>query len=334
MYPDNKTIEKKLHQANQLDHKALLSLKETINKISSFKNRIEALQSYLDSYEFEVKEFYGVALDLDKNNFNNYFYLEPAMCYSLSTDYYQGLNERKHWHKNVYEAPELLNFWIEFLDTEGELGKFSVQNIGPRQKVTNDNTVKSIYYRNAPLVIFTTPGTERNQTGYRYIEAIEGLPEDMHTYKIISNSAGNPYTDATDIPIGSLGRSEYKIVDSYDKKSYNYWRYEEVSDSSGTRGVWRGKEYDGIYSQLFATSGQGKSAKDAIDTLLYTHSYCIESTTITTMPVYHLQPNTRVYVYDSNTNIEGEYIISQLTVPLTYNGTMNLTTTKAVDRII
>ena len=32
--------------------------------------------------------------------------------------------------------------------------------------------------------------------------------------------------------------------------------------------------------------------------------------------------------------IEGEYILTKLTVPLNYNGTMNLTATKAIDRII
>jgi hypothetical protein len=35
-------------------------------------------------------------------------------------DYYHGENNT-HWNKNVFEHPELLNFWFDFLDTSGEL---------------------------------------------------------------------------------------------------------------------------------------------------------------------------------------------------------------------
>jgi hypothetical protein len=37
-----------------------------------------------------------------------------------STDFYQD-GEKKSWNKKVYESPETLNFWFDFLDVEGEL---------------------------------------------------------------------------------------------------------------------------------------------------------------------------------------------------------------------
>ena len=83
----------------------------------------------------------------------------------------------------------------------------------------------------------------------------------------------------------------------------------------------------------FTISGQGKSAKDELDSLLYQHTYATETTTLTAVPIYHLQPNTRVFIKDSNTGINGEYIVSKVTVPLQYNGTSSITTTKAVERI-
>jgi hypothetical protein len=85
---------------------------------------------------------------------------------------------------------------------------------------------------------------------------------------------------------------------------------------------------------MFKVSTQGKSAKSAIDTLLYNHSYCIESITITSIPIYYLEPNTRIYINDIKANIEGEYILSKFTLPLNYSGTMSLTATKAVDRLL
>jgi len=74
--------------------------------------------------------------------------------------------------------------------------------------------------------------------------------------------------------------------------------------------------------KMFSISAQGKSAKERLDELLYNHGYCTESATITTIPVYYLQPNTRIKVSDEKTKIDGEYIVSKLTIPLAHNGTM------------
>ena len=82
------------------------------------------------------------------------------------------------------------------------------------------------------------------------------------------------------------------------------------------------------YEGLFSISTKGKSAKERIDELLYTHSYSIESTAINTIPIYYLEPNTRILIRDEKSNIDGEYLVSKITIPLTYNGTMNLTATK------
>ena len=84
---------------------------------------------------------------------------------------------------------------------------------------------------------------------------------------------------------------------------------------------------------LFIISSKGKSAQEAIEELLYKYSYCIESTNITALPVYHLQPNTRVLIRDQKSGIDGEYAVSKITIPLTYNGTMSLTASKVVTNI-
>lgn len=85
---------------------------------------------------------------------------------------------------------------------------------------------------------------------------------------------------------------------------------------------------------LFSISGRGKSAQEKMDELLQTHSYNVESSTIQTIPVYHLEPNTRVYVRDEASKIDGEYIVTKFAIPLTYNGTMSLTTNKVVANIM
>ena len=83
----------------------------------------------------------------------------------------------------------------------------------------------------------------------------------------------------------------------------------------------------------FTISAQGKSAKDELDNLLYQHTYATEAVNLTAVPIYYLQPNTRIFVKDDNTGINGEFIVSKITVPLQYNGTTAITTTRAVERI-
>ena len=85
---------------------------------------------------------------------------------------------------------------------------------------------------------------------------------------------------------------------------------------------------------MFSISAQGKSAKDRLDELLYQHSYCIESVNITTITIYYLEHNSRIYLYDKESGINGDYIVSKISIPLSYNGTMSITATKAVNNIL
>jgi len=84
---------------------------------------------------------------------------------------------------------------------------------------------------------------------------------------------------------------------------------------------------------LFTVSSQGKSAIDSLTLNFYNYSYCVESVNITSVPVYYLEPNTRVFMYDQETGINGEYLINKISLPLEYNGNMSLSAVKAPKRL-
>lgn len=187
---------------------------------------------------------------------------EDTLASKNNSEYYDEEETHKYWNKAVYEAPETLNFWFDFLDSESSvLGKYDTKNIGFRTKAVNDSGVKSIYFRETPNVIY---GNEENEaiSGYRYIH----IGDDNIDY-------------------------------------------------------------------VFSISGQGTSAKDKLDEMLYQYSYCSESVTITAIPIYHLEPNSRIYIHDDEMKIDGDYIVSKITLPLAYNGTMSLTATKAAENL-
>ena len=223
------------------------------------EDEVQILLSMLNDHyfrrksELETKQYKLEQLE------NEYTYMHD---YRQSNYYTETSHPHKNWNRNVYEQPELLNFWFDFLDTSGELQQFSVQSIGSRSKSINDTNVKSIYNRETPSVIFVTSDEEVDRnSGFKYIQV-----PDIET--------------------------------------------------------------------MFTCSAQGKSAKEKLDELIYQHGYCVESATITTIPIYYLEPNIRVYLHDEETGLDGDYIVSKITIPLTYNGTMSLTATKAAENIL
>ena len=92
-------------------------------------------------------------------------------------------------------------------------------------------------------------------------------------------------------------------------------------------------QYSPAMASLFTMSAQGKDAIDVLYEHLYKNSYCIESVTVNALPIYHLEPNNMINIFDTRAGINGTYIMTKFTLPLTYNGTMSITATKAVEEI-
>lgn len=229
-----------------------------------------------ETYEAHPEKYYFIR-GCQALRFNNETESTPIPAYrqalkydkneSYFDQYEDKYNKDTHWAWDVTNNPENLNFWFDFLDTEGDLNQYKVCNIGDRTKANNDSNIKSIYFRDVPTVIFVDVDTDiaeekkKKGSGYTYIK----LP----TY----------------------------------------------------------------LENLFAFSTQGKSAMDVLDEWLYQYAYCAESITLNALPVYYLEPNTRIMVRDDNSGINGEYIVTRLTFPLTHNGTMSISATKAVENL-
>ena len=200
--------------------------------------------------------------------------------YALSSD--SSLLSRLYWNRNVFEDPSLLNFWIDFLDSDSELAQFSIPQIGDRTKVVNDNSKStSIIHPEVPnvLISYAQKQEETNES-----EEQEENNTEQQTIDFL------PGYTSIQIPKG--------------------------------------------YAQYFDISHRSKSLQNQIDELLYQHGYCVENITISSVPIYFLEPNSLIFVYDENTKINGEYIVNRISIPLTYNGLMSINAIKAPSRII
>ena len=197
----------------------------------------------------------------------DYIKLDGTAAYDEGQTYYERVekvNESSdgHWHVDVLDNPTSINYWLDFCSS-GDLAKFSIQRLGDRAKAVNDSTVKSIYYEEAPNVLFAYIDEERDRTMTGY------------TYLLINRSM----------------------------------------------------------EELFTIASTGKSAKEALTTQLNSSAFIAESLSITSVPIYYLDVNTKIQIADNERGINGDYIVSKLTIPLAYNGTMSITATNVINGI-
>jgi len=67
-------------------------------------------------------------------------------------------------------------------------------------------------------------------------------------------------------------------------------------------------------ANYFVMSFQGKSAEETMNEKIYNHTYYQESITVNVVPVYYLEPNRRIRVFDASSGINGEYIIKSFSL--------------------
>ena len=197
---------------------------------------------------------------------------------------YADYPEYNHWNPNVREDPASLVFWIDFIDTTSEVGKYAVSQIGRRMKVVNNDNIKILFTKQIPPIVF--------------------IPD----YQEVADLLEIEYTNAED------AAEKVREYCAANETNYFFQLSPQVESS-------------------FVHSSTGSSAFDEIRNLLY--QYLIYNTTISIscLPRYWYEPNNMIYLENRENGIQGNYVITQYSLPLTYNGTMSITMTQALTRV-
>ena len=98
----------------------------------------------------------------------------------------------------------------------------------------------------------------------------------------------------------------------------------------------RKQEYVQVKSELYsllANGGALRSAYEQVRKELYQYTNYNEQVSLTTLPIYYLEPNIRITIRDVQSGIYGDYMIKSFSLPLDVNGTMSISCTKAIERI-
>ena len=87
-----------------------------------------------------------------------------------------------------------------------------------------------------------------------------------------------------------------------------------------------------VYGML-AMGGSQRSAFEEIKNLLFQNTSYNESIQLTTIPLYHLEPNTRISVTDPDSDIYGDYVISTISLPFDINGTSSISAIRHIEKM-
>ena len=215
------------------------------------------------------EELYRRAMNAQVTNsvYDNYYDSELiAEWRRLYDPMNENWNSYDHWNPDVFNNPENINYWLDFIDTGSAMGRYSISEIGRRTIVESNDSYTSIYNKEAPDIIF-----------------IDGYDPDLIEHYV------------------NMGQRFFILTDEY--------------------------------QDLFVASSTGTSCFDKIREMLYQNLNYNTTMSITCLPKYYMEPNNIIHIEDKKSSINGNYQITQFTLPLTYNGTMSITATQVLTRI-
>ena len=98
----------------------------------------------------------------------------------------------------------------------------------------------------------------------------------------------------------------------------------------------KGQRYIQVQSHIYnalTIGGNFNSAYNRVKELLHEYTSYNENISIEALPIYYLEPNTRITVKDKVSGINGDYMINSISLPLDIRGSMNLNCTRALQKI-
>ena len=88
---------------------------------------------------------------------------------------------------------------------------------------------------------------------------------------------------------------------------------------------------DDIFDYL-ATGGYQNGAYEQIKYELYLHTTYQKSISLSAIPVFYLEPNSRIKITDKTTNTYGDFILQSISLTLGPGATMSISASEATER--
>ena len=232
-------------------------------------------------------EYYSTTVDVGQTiyskDWREELYYQGLEAWQTGTDfpyYYTELIEelpkiydleKQEFVSAIAEDPSSIDFYLDIIDSDADVGKYNVQNIGRRSIAVSEDGINCVFEQEVPDIVF------------------------------IDNE-----------------------LDSEQQK-----RLREECDSMGQ--AWA-QVTPTIYD-LMIMGGWQNSAYQRVCEMLYQYTNMNNSITISALPIYYLEPNTRITVNDPASGIYGDFMIQTISIPFDVSSMMSITASKALQKI-
>lgn len=163
------------------------------------------------------------------------------------------------------------NYYLDFIDSAGSLGKYSVSNIGRRTNVVVNEDVNCLFEPEVPNIVFLN------------LDLNDSDPDKLAELRDECQNSGQPWAQTP-----------------------------------------------GEIYKAFSTGGYHNGAYDYICTELYTHTTYQTTISMTAIPNYWIEPNSRIRIADNATKTFGNYMIQNISLPLDVGSVMSVTANECV----
>lgn len=223
----------------------------------------------------------------------------------ISTDwrtelYLQGVEHEPYATDSNYYYTELINEWPKLFDIWGKVNKDGKPNFYEEIEATPSNIDFFLDFidSNAAIGEFSVQNIGR-RTKVIVDDSVNCIFEpDIPDWIIIEKDQDNTMD----------------LVDECKKKGQRY------------------SQIDSTIYKMLTGGGNANSAFEYVKDLLYQYTGYNESISLQCIPIYHLDVNTRITVRDIPSNISGDYVVNNISIPFDINSTMTISATRALER--
>ena len=177
----------------------------------------------------------------------------------------------QQFYDSVKENPSGIDFWLDMIDDTAEVGEYSVDNIGRRGVVVQQDQINCVFEQEVPDLVFI-----------------------------------------------DINQNEADIQ-------------QEKGECDATGQDW--VQVDSTIYSLLTIGGSQNSCYERICDMLYQYTNMNQSITISAIPIYYLEPNTRITVRDDAAGINGQFMISSISLPLDVESSMNISAYQCKQKI-
>ena len=247
------------------------------------------------------EELYYQGLEaLDTATNSNYYFVELINEWAKLYD----LQEQK-FKDNVRKNPSRVDFFLDIIDDVAGIGKYSVKNIGRRSISLLDEKINCVFEDDIPDIVFICKDIDKSN-----LEDIQRtLTADQ--LNLVKATAANE-------------QEEISLTEQYYLANMR-----QECDEAGQDWI----QVKGDIFNLFSIGGYQNSCFEKIKTLLYQNTNMGEQISISALPIFYLEPNTRISVADNAAGVNGDYMINSISLPLDINSMMSISATKCVSKL-